>query len=165
LKLNKEASLVGLKIVSKIKRQLYEYKLPCGHLQQIFVSAVRSNEWICRTCHSSYFDLSSELYLLRIKSKQFEWLKLGYSRNLSVRIKSYKLYDSEVTKIKSISFDTGREVIQIEQKLHSKYFQYRLDPNMMKEYHTQDGYTECYPIDMLENFSYEFDQLKINLLQ
>jgi len=165
LKINEEAAAVGLELISKIKSKLYEYKLPCGHIQEIFTSAVRTNEWICRTCHSSYFDLPSELYLLKIKSKDFEWLKLGYSRNLAVRIRSYKLQNSEVSQIRSIKFKTGREVIQIEQKLHSKYFQYRLNPDKMKEYHTQDGYTECYPIEMLEEFLHEFDKLEKNLVQ
>jgi len=164
-KITKEATDAGLELISRVKSKLYEYKLPCGHTQQIFINAVRTNEWICRTCNSSYFDLPSELYLLKIKTQQFEWLKLGYSRNLSIRIKSYKLYNSELIKIKSFVFKTGREAIQIEQKLHSKYFIYRLNPDRMKEYHTQDGYTECYPIELLEKFLYEFDELEKNLVQ
>lgn len=165
LKLNKEATSVGLQLLSRIKSQLYEYKLPCGHTQEIFTGAVRTNEWICRTCNSSYFDLPSELYLLKIKSEDFEWLKLGYSRNLTIRIRSYKLQNSEVSQIRSRKFKTGREVIQVEQKLHSKYFQHRLNPDRMKEYHTQDGYTECYPIEMLDKFLHEFDKLEKKLLQ
>lgn len=145
----KEAENGGLVLLNRVTRHKFNYRLPCDHEQEIHLSAVRTNEWICRTCNQSYFDLPSNLYLLKIKSANFEWLKFGYSRNLTVRTRSYKLISSEIELILLQRVVSGRLAIKIEQEIHSEFFNDRLDPSLMMNYHTQDGYTECYPVSML----------------
>lgn len=139
----------GLQFICKIDRNSNLYKLPCNHEQKIFKSAVLNSEWICRKCNITYFDLSSTIYLLEIKNKEFSWLKLGYSKNLKIRIKRYKLkQNSHVKNIISVNVKSGKKAISLENKLHSYFFKFRLDPVLMKTYHLSDGYTECYPIEL-----------------
>lgn len=144
----RESISEGLVLLARITRHKSLYKLPCGHRQEIFLSAVRSSEWMCRKCNRSYFDLPSNLYLLKIKTEDFEWLKLGYSRNIKGRIRSYKLPPAEISYVFWCKVPSGSKAIQIEQNIHSEFFPYRLDPKQMQKYHTQDGYTECYPLEM-----------------
>jgi len=148
LKINNEAEKEGLLLIDKVSHNKNLYMLPCGHWQGVFVSAVRSGEWLCQTCHRTYFDQPSALYLLHIKTPAFCWLKLGYSNNLTTRLKSYKLVESQVEVLLLYPVATGRIAIKLEQSIHSTFFSRRLDPSLMKQYHTQDGYTECYPVEL-----------------
>jgi len=165
LKYEAEAEACNLKVISRIRSGLNNYLLPCGHTQHIHVSAVRSDEWLCRQCNKTYFELPSNLYLLQMRSEDFVWLKLGYTNNLKVRVRSYKLLNTEWEQLKIVSIPTGAEAIKIEQAIHSKYFKVRLDPSVMRSYHSQDGYTECYPIELLDNFLEEMKIAEKSLLQ
>lgn len=157
----KEAADQGLKILRKFNTTSYNYLLPCQHEQSIHISAVRTGEWMCRECNESYFSKPSQLYLLRLEAGGFSWLKMGYTNNLKVRVRSYKLSPSvEVKVIKLVNLSSGREAIHLEQKLHSKYFNYRLNPGSMKRHHKQDGYTECYPVSMIYCLLDEFNQIE-----
>lgn len=147
----KEASEQGLTILNRVNLGGYSYLLPCHHEQYIHITAVRSGQWMCRQCNESYFDKPSQLYLLKLTDGNLSWLKMGYTNNLKVRVRSYKLPDHVAVEImKLVSVKSGKEAIVIEQTLHSKYFKSRLQPEGMKKHHRQDGYTECYPFSMLQ---------------
>jgi hypothetical protein len=148
-KLEREAEKEGLTIIEKVFSKRYLYQLPCGHSQEIYTSAVRTGEWICNKCNLTHFDSPSVLYLFEIvASDGFSWLKLGYSGNTPLRICRYGLVDCELSIIFMLPFQTGRDVIKYEKKLHTQLLKDRLDPTVMKQYHTRDGYTECYPIQL-----------------
>lgn len=148
-KLKVEAEKEGLTILKKVFSKRYLYQLPCGHTQEIFTSAVRTGEWVCNTCKMTHFDSPSVLYLFEIVAPDgFAWLKLGYSGNTQLRISRYGLTNCELSIIFMLPFSTGRAALRCEQKLHSSLFNFRLDPVRMKKYHTRDGYTECYPVQL-----------------
>lgn len=164
LKYETEAKDCGIVFMNKVSRGINNYKLDCGHTQNIHISAVRNNEWLCRKCNKTYFELPSSLYLLQMKSQDFSWLKLGYTNNLKVRVRSYKLINTEWNLLNIVPVPTGSQAIKIEQSLHSKYFKDRLNPNVMKNYHSQDGYTECYPTHLLDKFLEELKIVEQSLL-
>ena len=77
----------------------------CGHIQEIHRSAVRVNSYVCNICEETARDLPSKVYLLKITVdtviNSVTWLKLGYSKNISTRIKQYGLpIDTVIERLK-----------------------------------------------------------------
>ena len=119
-------------------RCLNEMTLKFGHLKK--------GTFLCEYCDDSYLDFPSNVYLLHITSEEFDWLKLGYSKDVISRIKGYGLSDEcSFTILKSLPYDTGRNAKKKELSIHAKYkSEYRLDRNQMKQFHKLNGFTECY---------------------
>jgi hypothetical protein len=96
---------------------------------------------------------------LHIKHKEFDWLKLGYSKDIPSRIKGYGLSDECSCKIlKIIYYDTGRSAKAKELSIHAKFKEkYRLDQSYMKRFHKLNGFTECYQIGAKKLLLSEFE--------
>jgi hypothetical protein len=159
IKLKKEAKDVGLTLIgegSKARYKTYRFN-ECRHEQEIRADGVRNNNFLCNICEETSRDLPSKVYLLKIQSGSFIWLKLGYAKQISFRIKRYKLpEDAKVRRLKVIDFDTGREAHRYESSLHKKYIRKRLPIKKMKKYH-KDGFNECYPLEMLDKLLEELE--------
>jgi len=115
-KLHKEAKAVGLTLLGPGRNKNYRKYLfnDCGHEQEIVISHVRLNNFTCNTCEETHRDLPSKVYLLRITVdtviQSFTWLKLGYAKTVSTRIKDYGLTsDAVIERLKVMDFETGRE--------------------------------------------------------
>jgi hypothetical protein len=161
IKLETEAKAVGLTLIGEGRNYNYRtYRFnKCKHKQEIAISGVRNNTFICNTCEETSRDLPSKVYLLKIQSGSFIWLKLGYAKQTSLRIKQYRLpEDAKVRRLKVIDFDTGREAHRYESSLHKKYIRKRLPIKKMKEFH-KDGYNECYPLEMLDTLLEELESV------
>ena len=96
-----------------------------------------------------------KVYLLKITVdtviQSVTWLKLGYARIVSTRIKQYGLSGStKITKLVVINYATGREAHEYEASLQKKYRCRRLPVERMEEFHTKSGAGECYPLSMLD---------------
>ena len=155
----KEAEAVGLTLIGKGKNALYRtYRFnKCKHEQEISIGNVRKNNFICNTCEETSRDLPSKVYLLKIQSGSFIWLKLGYAKTVKTRIKQYGLpEDAKAKRLKVIDFDTGREAHRYESSLHKKYIRKRLPIKKMKEFHKR-GFNECYPLEMLDTLLEELE--------
>ena len=160
----KEAKAVGLTLTGEGKNAQYRTyrfnnskKCKRKHKQEIRTTNVRSNVFICNTCEETSRDLPSKVYLLKIHSGSFIWLKLGYAKQTSFRIKQYRLpEDVKVRRLKVIDFDTGREAHKYESSLHKKYIRKRLPVKKMKKYH-KFGFNECYPLEMLDTLIGELE--------
>lgn len=152
IKLEKEANLVGLELKGKGRNgywRTYVFK-ECGHVQEIQKSNVRNNNFVCNACEETSWSLPSKVYLLEIKHASFEWIKLGYAKNIKSRIYRYRLPEKvKIKELKVVTFETGKEAYDFESSLHKKYKNKRLPIKTMKEFH-QTGFKECYPKDMKE---------------
>lgn len=121
-----------------------EMTLKFGHLKK--------GVFLCEYCDDSYLDFPSNVYLLHITTGEFDWLKLGYSRDVISRIEGYGLpKECSFTILKALPYDTGRSAKKKELSIHAKYKnEYRLDANQMKQFHKLNGFTECYQFNAKE---------------
>lgn len=149
---------------SGIKKK-HLYRAPCNHILSLKQSAVRVGHWTCRTCNSGYLDRFNYLYIFKITATDgFEFLKFGYSMK-----PEHRKYDYIVDKgtkfdlIRKVLVPTGRKVIELENRIHKKLSEYNLDKVFMKRYLTESGFTECYPIGVLDNLMLELDLVENSL--
>ena len=153
-KIKKEAEYAGLTLIGKSDKSNKNrvYLANCGHTLDLMVGNVRNNSWVCHECEDTFYTQQSNLYVIEIKSNcgNFNFIKLGYSKNIDKRIKDYNLRNCSAMLIKSASVNTGYEAMTIEQNLHKKYKFANLDQSFTKEYFINSGFTECYPIQLKE---------------
>ena len=156
-KLVEEAKTAELTLIGSGRNVHYRtYRFnKCKHEQEIQLNHVRENNFICNTCEETARDLPSKVYLLKISVdtviQSLSWLKLGYAKTVSARIKRYGLpSDAVIERLKVMDFETGRQARLYEASLHTKYFRKRLPIKKMKEFHISSGYNECYPLEMLD---------------
>lgn len=160
--LNNEARKAGLKIIGKaVKgRGRRKYKcIKCGHEKEIDLKNVRQLSFICNKCFSGFRDAPSKIYLLKLRYKMFEWLKLGYSKDIPTRIKNYNLHDDvSVEILKAIDFNDGHIAYELESNIHSKNHKNKINPELISKY-IKSGINECYPSDMEERLLKELANL------
>jgi len=132
------------------------YRLPCGHEQQIKMEHMSSGSFRCQKCEEYSYTQPSKAYLLHIQVGVDEWLKLGYAKNVDLRIKQYGLpLDAVISKLATLPFDTGMKAMEFEVALHKKYKRKRLRIKDMLNFHTGSGATECYPLTMVDKLMSE----------
>lgn len=155
----------GLKIIDegrKGDRRLFMF-LDCGHMQDIELQRAKDGSFVCHECDETFYTLPSNIYLLRIISPDFEWLKLGYSKVLETRIKQYRLSRGAVVEpLAVLPTSTGEEALKIEKMLEQKYKEHKLSPTAMKRWHTNSGHTECYPMMLREKLEEDIKALRSN---
>jgi len=151
--LEKEAKDAGLSLIGAgrdANHRTYQFNI-CEHEQEIQASNVRARNFLCNKCEETSRDLPSHVYLLDIQVDEENWLKLGYAKTISTRIKQYGLSGStKITKLVVINYATGREAHEYEASLQKKYRCRRLPVERMEEFHTKSGAGECYPLSMLD---------------
>lgn len=137
------------------------FRLTCGCTQELGMFSAKIGRWNCRQCNENYYKKESSVYLIKFSCGGFEWLKLGFSKNIDARITGYKMKDgcsSDLVEV--VCFPTGLEAVKVEKNLHSIYKSQRLDPEYMKNYHTRNGFTECYPIHLYSTLKEELLKYK-----
>jgi len=149
-----EASMHGLEVVGKGRDSRYlTYRLPCGHEQDFQRGNVKRGIFSCDICNGTKHgkDRKSYLYMLLIKRKNFEWIKIGYSLDIDRRVKQYQLIDGcSIRLVECIEFPNRKEVAAVESKIHSSCSTYSHDSGIMEAF-MLGGYTECYKIDNYED--------------
>ena len=121
------------------------------------IDQIRTGNFLCQICEDWAFTQPSQIYLLHIKVGPDEWLKLGYAKNIELRISGYGLpSDAEVSVIVTKLFDTGQEAREFEGFLHKTYQRKLLKASDMTDFHTKSGQTECYPVIMVHRLLAEF---------
>lgn len=125
------------------------YELPCGHTKSMRLDKARESIWECRECQVSHLDKPSMLYLLHFKQAAFQWLKLGYARNLSARISGYGVGETPYTVEYLQELPSGQQVKDFEIALHKTLKKYKINKTLMKSFHTNNGASECYPVEEL----------------
>lgn len=145
----KEAAANGLIALNKVDSYYWNYQLPCGCVKVLRSDHVRDDSWLCDVHSESHYTKPSFIYLLHIKSENFEWLKLGYSKDIDLRAGNYGLPSESIVKLLSqVHFDKGSTAFQVERDLHKKYKDYRLCKKEMQQWHKSNGHTECYPTSL-----------------
>ena len=170
IKHKREAKKAGLLFLGEAKEnhggasktsnwRSYQF-IKCAHIRDITLQNVRKNSFVCNSCFDTFLELPSNLYLLSLKVGSFEWLKFGYSKNVTSRIEQYGLSKkTKIKKIKIIKFKTGREALNAESVINKNNNLYKLSFHKMKHYHKKSGYTECYPIEMKDKLLKELANL------
>ena len=121
--------------------------LGCGHIQEMNVNAVMDGYFVCRTCNETAMAKPSNLYLLRMIAPEFEWLKLGYAKNINRRVKQYALPSTvAVEQLYIVPTDTGEEARNMETAIKKKFYKDNLNGETMKQWHRLSGFTECFKI-------------------
>jgi len=144
------------------KKKKHLYLASCGHVLSLRSSHVRVGHWTCRTCNSGYLDRSNFLYLFKVKANDgFEFVKLGYSMKPEYRKYDYVFEKgTEIELVKKVKVPTGKEAISLENEIHSKYSQFNINKNIMKNYFTESGFTECYPVNLLGSILSELNKVE-----
>lgn len=149
----KEAINAGVELLgegSTSKTKLYKFT-DCGHVREIRPTVVRIKGFICERCEETSRTKPSNVYLLKITSNNFTWLKLGHSKNIAHRAKQYGLpADSEIEIVAARKFDTGDQALNMESAIHKDQRKNKLCPDIMREYHARNGFSECYPLGLLD---------------
>ena len=95
--------------------------------------------------------MPSQIYLLHIEVSGFDWLKLGYSRDIENRVKQYGLpTNAKIKLICTVQFPTGKEAHKVEASLHKKFNKQKLSKTKMSKFHQAQGASECYPAKLEE---------------
>lgn len=151
------AEQYNLKIIKHIHADKFLYELPCGHTKEISRSKVLVGSFQCQVCDASYHTQPSKLYLVKMYNRltRKSWVKLGIAKNIEHRIKNYGLSSFITTKILfEKDFETHLDALTIEQNLHSKYKDKKVDPEFMKRY-MKSGFSECYPFSFFTTINQE----------
>lgn len=175
-KFKREAKEAGLEYVgvsdsrSNAGKPYYKYLAPCGHDIFSRTSHIRAGHWTCRQCNAGYLEHPNKLYLFKIQSDDFVFLKLGYSR-----VPEYRKYDYKVKEgakfelLKTVEVPTGRLAISYENSIHEQFKEFNYPKDKMKEYLCESGFTECYPYllvnDLLESLELVEQDLKLRYLK
>ena len=148
-KINYEAEEKGLEKIGNSNRHgynLYRFK-KCQHEQEISTSQIRHATNIsCQVCGENNWYKPSYIYLLKIKTPDKTWIKLGHTENLKIRFEQYGLPQKALIDIiYQKKLNTRIEALTIEQNIHNELEDRKLNPKLMKSFHTKSGFTECYP--------------------
>lgn len=139
------------------KKDYRLFELPCGHTKSIKIIAAKRNLWVCQKCNPTSYAKKSNVYLLKITVGNFSWLKAGYAHNIKNRIIHYGLIKGyQVEELASMEFDSGFLAMSFEKEMHLKFLDCKLKPSLMVNYMRKSGFTECYPLVMLEALLAEF---------
>ena len=152
--LKKDVEPYGLKYVGKNKvdttKGHHIYELPCGHTKSMRLDKARTNVWECRQCEITHLDKPSFLYLLHFYNEDFEWLKLGYARNIENRVAGYGVNGTPYNVMYLKEFPTGQKVKDFELQLHRSLKHCRISKTTMKNFHKNNGGNECYPVSEIK---------------
>lgn len=146
------AKYLGLSLSNnRLKRH---YKLPCGCEKDLRTEHIKDGSWCCEFCEDNHYNKPSLIYLLKIQDKGLTWLKFGYAKNLKRRIAIYGLSKNAVVEeVFTKDVSTATLALRIEKKLHLLMKTFRLDKDLMKDYMTSNGHTECYDFSCVSLFS------------
>jgi hypothetical protein len=158
-----EANNEGLILLGKTSSVQYRnYFLPCGCMKQLRLDHVRQSNWTCNTHDSTHYAKPSNLYLLKLKSKEFVCLKFGFARVVNNRVACYGLSkEVEVTVVKTIPMKTGRDALREEKNIQKICKPHKLDKNIMKPHFKWSGFNECYSVKSKEIFLKEMEKLDV----
>jgi hypothetical protein len=121
----------------------------CGHIRDIDRTCVERNNFKCQECNSTFLTQKSNLYVYKITSDNFSFIKFGYGKNVENRIREYGLSnDCKAELVISCGVESGKIALKLEQTIHKEYLEYNLPHLEMKRYFRLTGHTECYPLEV-----------------
>ncbi|EMB9233724.1 hypothetical protein U9608_001220 [Vibrio alginolyticus] len=147
----REAESVGLTYLENVGSQCSKYI--CNNCESELVierGDVRNASFNCSGCESSHWDKPCGTYLIKFKSNDFEWCKVGVAQDVNTRIRSFGLREDIEVSIQYFHMQSNRHIAQnhVERVCHEKFNECRLDFSLMQNY-MQSGFTECFSIGVL----------------
>jgi hypothetical protein len=144
-----EAYLQGMEYLGHVTKGSHLYRLPCGCSRAYPLNSVRRGVWACETHGNTHYHRESGIYLVELEHQGFSWLKFGYAKNLDIRLKGYGLPDGVKSEVLFYKItETGYSAMRLEKQIHSEVREFRIDSSFMKQYMTNTGHTECYPLEI-----------------
>ena len=144
-----EAALQGMEHLGHVEGMLHKYKLNCGCERLFPLFTIRKGAWACKIHSNTYLHRPSGIYLIRITSNDFSWLKFGYAKEMNTRIDGYGLPEgSSVDILSYVPVETGYTALEVEKEIHRNLADKKIKPSYMKKFMTVSGHTECYPLEM-----------------
>lgn len=130
---------------------IYKFKC-CGAVKELYKIAVERGNCLCPSCGNGWMTKPSKIYLFELETNTgFAFLKFGYGKDLENRVREYRLKDCTFKSlIYSVDLPSGQIAMKEELRIHSELGT-PLDSNIMRQYLTRGGYSECYPIIKLES--------------
>ena len=156
----REAELAGIVYHRGVKASHYDkrvYTLKCGCVKELGIGCVKRNAFECKNHSERFIDFTVPItvYIIKVIAESDTYLKLGFAMDVKGRIVRYGLKNSTANIIHCLSFENGEHAVAFEKLLHAKYKDKRIDPEHMRN-HMYNGFTECYPTEMLNVFIDEF---------
>ena len=156
-----EAKEQGLTYLHSTYDRYNFYKLPCGHDKELRQDHAASGSWKCTECGDSHYTKPSNVYLIRFTYEGFTWLKFGFAKHIGIRTTAYGVpKGSELEILDVVPFDKGYDAMIFEKSIHAKYKHVRYPKSLMVNYHTSNGFTECYPETALGTLQAELESIK-----
>lgn len=153
----------GLQFVSKVSnvKSLFRFK-ECGHERVVYDSAALRGNCLCQECNESSFNKKSKLYIIRIVTEDDnEFLKFGYGKDIVNRVREYRMKGvKEHLIIFEKDCESGTEAMLIEKAVHKALKGKTLSSLITKTYLTRGGFTECYPIYLLDTILKEIQDVE-----
>lgn len=161
----KEADARGIFMHMEEKSSHYDYRvytLKCGCKKELAIACVRKGSFECKN-HSTRFIYNTcpiSVYLVKFTINNNFVLKVGFSRDVNLRLARYGLNGVAELLIEKV-FDNGQEAVDFERNFHERYKNYSLPSDEMRMY-MENGFTECYPITLLDKITKELEEAGIN---
>lgn len=158
-----DAKAVGLVYQKDLKASHHDYRfytLPCGCTKEIAIACVRKGSFECKnhSQRSINFTKPISVYLFKFTLPVGDVLKLGFARNVKGRKSRYGIAGT-VEELLVKEFKAGQDAVSLERNLHDKYAADKLSKEVMSTYMT-NGFTECYPMELLETLKAEIENYK-----
>lgn len=140
---------------SKHEREII---LPCGHIKFLRHNCI-NDRVVCAVCEDTHYAKPCDLYVLIGHSDGLSFIKVGVAGVLNHRIKEYRANKVNAWfNLSNIGFPDKYTAIKYEKEFHLKFKDKRIQPSEMKK-HMKEGFTECYPINIMQEILDHFKPL------
>ncbi len=148
-KLIDEAAIYDSAPIGSGKNKGYlNYRLPCGHEQQVHTSCMRIGQFACQTCEDTWATKPSNVYVHSITLQGETIIKVGIAQNVQHRIKGYGLPSEAIVRtVLVIPTKTGKEARDIESCLVQEFKKHKA--KNIGHIMTKSGETECFRAEHL----------------
>jgi 7,8-dihydro-6-hydroxymethylpterin-pyrophosphokinase len=128
--------------------QYRNYRLPCGHEQEVQVGHMRIGVFRCQTCEDTWITKPSNVYVHIISLQGETFVKVGRAQNVENRVNQYGLpLEAVVQTVLEAPTKTGKDANDIERKVLKKFKPYRV--KNIGHIMTKSGATECFDVSKL----------------
>lgn len=142
-------------LINKVDRSYVKLAhMFCGNSFTYQLSNLKRHSPKCPFCGKNI--KNSFVYLIRLSIPNYPSIvKVGKSNNPYLRILDLTTGKCEIKFICAIEFESESKAFAFEKSIHNKFNDHNLPPQECKKY-LRNGFTECYPVSLLEEIRKEF---------
>jgi hypothetical protein len=162
-KYSAEALENGIEMLKDVKASRPEhrtYRLGCGCIKEITPACVRLKSFECKNHSERFIDFTKSIsvYIVKFILPIGDFVKVGFAMDVPGRLVRYGL-NGDAELLEHLPFENGEHAVAFEKHLHNKYLNLCVDKEVLRP-HMKNGFTECYPFDLLKTFTSEFETKK-----